>query len=142
MIKFKETYEEKRILTSSIDQIISRLKEKKIGVTKVLSRTELRKRLTQPIENGNKIKTWEEFVMSQVTLNVQGMSCGHCENSIEGNVGKLNGVESVNVNLDEEKVDITFDPSAVTLRDITDLIEDQGYAVGEKASQGKSCHCC
>lgn len=142
MIKFKETYEEKRILTSSIDQIISRLKEKKIGVTKVLSRTELRKRLTQPIENGNKIKTWEEFVMSQVTLNVQGMSCGHCVNSIEGNVGKLNGVESVNVNLDEEKVDITFDPSAVTLRDITDLIEDQGYAVGEKASQGKSCHCC
>lgn len=36
---------------SSIDQIISRLKEKKIDVTKVLSRTELKKRLTEQIQN-------------------------------------------------------------------------------------------
>lgn len=80
--------------------------------------------------------------MSQVILNVQGMSCGHCVNSIEGNVGRLNGVESVKVNLDEGKVDVTFDPSAVDLKEITDVIEDQGYGVGEKSSQGKSCHCC
>ncbi|OHX41337.1 copper chaperone CopZ [Cytobacillus oceanisediminis] len=80
--------------------------------------------------------------MSQIILNVQGMSCGHCVNSIEGNVGKLNGVESVKVNLDEGKVAVTFDPSAVDLKDITDVIEDQGYTVGEKSSQGKSCHCC
>ncbi|WP_289432486.1 hypothetical protein [Cytobacillus kochii] len=51
MIKLKETNEEKRILMSSVDQIISRLKEKKIDVTKVLSRTELRKRLIEPIQN-------------------------------------------------------------------------------------------
>lgn len=80
--------------------------------------------------------------MSQVILNVQGMSCGHCVNSIEGNVGRLNGVESVKANLDEGKVAVTFDPSAVDLKDITDVIENQGYNVGEKSSQGKSCHCC
>ena len=39
--------------------------------------------------------------MQNVTLNVQGMSCGHCVNSIEGNVGKLNGVDSVKVHLSE-----------------------------------------
>ncbi len=80
--------------------------------------------------------------MSQVTLTVQGMSCGHCVNSIEGNVERLNGVEFVKVNLEEGKVDVRFDPSVVTLKDITDVIEDEGYDVGEKSSGGKSCHCC
>lgn len=39
---------------SSIDQVICRLKEKKILVSKVLSRKELMKRLTDTIQNGNK----------------------------------------------------------------------------------------
>lgn len=34
--------------------------------------------------------------MENVILAVKGMSCGHCINSIEGNVGKLNGVHFVN----------------------------------------------
>lgn len=93
---------------SSVNQIISRLKEKKIDVNSVLSRAELRKRLTKIlfVQNNNN-------VVSQAILNVQGMSCGHCVNSIEGNVGRLNGVEFVKVNLDEGKVDVRFDPSVV-----------------------------
>ncbi len=38
--------------------------------------------------------------MENVTLNVQGMSCGHCVKAVEGSVGKLAGVEHVKVNLD------------------------------------------
>lgn len=68
-------------------------------------------------------------MMNQATLNVQGMSCAHCVNSIEGNVGKLNGVDSVKVNLSEGKVDVSFDTNVVTLKEITDVIEDQGYDV-------------
>lgn len=30
---------------------------------------------------------------NQVTLQVQGMSCGHCVKSIENSVGAINGVE-------------------------------------------------
>jgi copper ion binding protein len=67
--------------------------------------------------------------MQQATLNVKGMSCQHCVNSIEGNVGKQKGVEAVKVHLDEGKVDVTFDSNAVSLKDITDVIEDQGYDV-------------
>ncbi|MEK4029865.1 MULTISPECIES: copper chaperone CopZ [Bacillaceae] len=67
--------------------------------------------------------------MQQVTLNVKGMSCGHCVNSIEGNVGQLKGVESVNVHLNEGKVDIAFDANEVSLKEITEVIEDQGYDV-------------
>ena len=31
--------------------------------------------------------------MENVTLNVQGMSCGHCVKAVEGSVGELKGVE-------------------------------------------------
>lgn len=67
--------------------------------------------------------------MANKTLHVQGMSCGHCVNSIEGSVGELNGVETVKVHLQDGQVDVTFEPKKVDLKDITEVIEEQGYDV-------------
>lgn len=67
--------------------------------------------------------------MEHITLNVQGMSCGHCVQSIEGNVGKLAGVKSVKVHLDKGTVDVAFDSKSVSLKEIKDEIEEQGYEV-------------
>lgn len=67
--------------------------------------------------------------MENVTLNVSGMSCGHCVNAVEGNVGKLTGVESVKVHLDAGKVDVAFDKEKVSLEKIKETIDDQGYDV-------------
>lgn len=67
--------------------------------------------------------------MEQITLQVQGMSCGHCVNSIEGSVGKLNGVKSVKVHLDNSTVEIDYDSSSVNLETIIEEIEEQGYDV-------------
>jgi copper chaperone len=67
--------------------------------------------------------------MKDITLNVEGMSCQHCVNAIETNVGKLGGVNAVKVHLDEGKVDITYDISKIELNSIKDVIEDQGYDV-------------
>lgn len=67
--------------------------------------------------------------MKDITLNVEGMSCQHCVNAIETNVGKLNGVSSVKVQLDDGKVDITYDISKIELNSIKDVIEDQGYDI-------------
>jgi copper chaperone len=79
--------------------------------------------------------------MDNVKLVVKGMSCGHCINSIEGNVGKLNGVHFVKVHLKEEKVDVSFDTKVVSLKEITDIIEDQGYDVERsKLPKDQSCH--
>ncbi|MFK9119568.1 copper chaperone CopZ [Peribacillus frigoritolerans] len=69
--------------------------------------------------------------MENVKLAVKGMSCGHCINSIEGNVGKMKGVHFVKVHLNEEKVDVSFDSTVVSLKEITDIIESQGYDVAE-----------
>lgn len=67
--------------------------------------------------------------MENVTLTVQGMSCGHCVSAIEGNVGKLSGVEAVKVNLEDGKVDVTYDAQQVDVHAITEVIEEQGYDV-------------
>jgi len=65
---------------------------------------------------------------NQVTLQVQGMSCGHCVKAIENSVGALNGVEKVNVQLDSGTVDVEFN-NEVDVQQISDTIEDQGYTV-------------
>ncbi|MGX9932894.1 copper chaperone CopZ [Virgibacillus salarius] len=80
--------------------------------------------------------------MQQVTLNVQGMSCGSCVNKIEGNVGKLNGVESVKVQLSEGKVDVSFNESLIDLGEIKDAIKDTGYEVKEEPTEEPGCSCC
>jgi len=67
--------------------------------------------------------------MQQVTLNVQGMTCGSCANKVEGSVGKLTGVESVKVQLSEGAVDVEFNESTVELEEIKAAIKDTGYEV-------------
>ncbi|MCF8890729.1 copper chaperone CopZ [Priestia megaterium] len=67
--------------------------------------------------------------MEKVTLSVKGMSCGHCVKSIEGSVGELNGVQHVEVNLNEAKVTVEFDQNKVSLESIKEAIDDQGYEI-------------
>ncbi|AZU63303.1 copper chaperone CopZ [Neobacillus mesonae] len=67
--------------------------------------------------------------MEKVTLNVQGMSCNHCVKAVEGSVGTLNGVNTVKVNLKDATVAVEFNPEKVTLDQIKETIDDQGYDV-------------
>ncbi|MGG3558764.1 copper chaperone CopZ [Peribacillus frigoritolerans] len=67
--------------------------------------------------------------MKNISLNVQGMSCGHCVQSIEGTVGQLEGINEVNVKLNDAQVEVTFNESQVSLDIIKETIEDQGYEV-------------
>ena len=67
--------------------------------------------------------------MQNLILNVEGMSCSHCENRVKNAVSSLNGVNSVNVDLTNKKVSIELDASIVTEKQIKDAIEEQGYQV-------------
>jgi copper chaperone len=67
--------------------------------------------------------------MEQVTLNVKGMSCGHCVKVVEGSVGNLQGVSQVKVDLTSNKVEVEYDSKEVSLSNIKDTIDDQGYDV-------------
>lgn len=63
------------------------------------------------------------------TLNVTGMTCGHCVKAVEESIGNLSGVENVKVDLESSSVEIDYQSDKVDLKKITDTIEDQGYDV-------------
>jgi copper chaperone len=65
--------------------------------------------------------------MTHMTLGVQGMSCGHCVNSVEGAVNNLGA--NAKVDLVSGSVTIDFDETQVSLSAIKEAIEEQGYEV-------------
>ncbi|GKU76133.1 copper ion binding protein [Paenibacillus sp. L3-i20] len=65
--------------------------------------------------------------MANAVLNVEGMSCGHCVNSVEKALGEI-GV-SGKVDLAGKKVSVDYEESKVTIEAIKAAIEDQGYDV-------------
>lgn len=67
--------------------------------------------------------------MATTTLQVKGMSCGHCKMAVENALKELDGVTQAEVNLEAGKVDVTFDDSKVTVDAMKEAIEDQGYDV-------------
>jgi copper chaperone len=67
--------------------------------------------------------------MTTRTFSVPDIHCGGCAASIEGAVGRLDGIETVKVELADHTVDVSFDESAVQLDTIVDAIEGQGYVV-------------
>lgn len=64
-----------------------------------------------------------------VVLEVKGMSCSHCEKTVKDGLSNLNGVNKVEVHLDDGKVDVNYDQTVITLDEICNTIEDLGYDV-------------
>ena len=66
--------------------------------------------------------------MTTVTYTVPAISCGHCTHTIETEVGEMTGVQSVKVDLNTKKVEITFDVPASEER-IRSLLAEINYPV-------------
>ncbi len=64
----------------------------------------------------------------QTKLNVEGMSCSHCENAVKNAVSTISGVSEVLVDLKGKTVTVTHDEN-VTIESIKSEIEDQGYDI-------------
>lgn len=65
--------------------------------------------------------------MKNVSLNVKGMSCGHCVNSIEDALKTVGA--SGKVDLSAGTVTVVFDENKLTIAVIKEVIEEQGYDV-------------
>ena len=65
--------------------------------------------------------------MKQITLQVSGMSCQHCVNSIEKALNEIGA--SGKVDLNHNSVTVEFDESKVTIDAVKEAIEEQGYDV-------------
>ena len=67
--------------------------------------------------------------MTQITLSVPDISCGHCKSSIEGALEPLEGVESAQVSIEDRNVAISYDDSSVDIDAFVAAIDKQGYEV-------------
>ncbi|MED1795583.1 copper chaperone [Brevibacillus nitrificans] len=65
--------------------------------------------------------------MQTITLNVEGMSCNHCVNTIEKTLKELGATGKVN--LAAKTVEVSYDESGLSKEAIKEAIEEQGYDV-------------
>ncbi|GMA52235.1 copper-exporting P-type ATPase A [Alicyclobacillus contaminans] len=72
-------------------------------------------------------KTGYHVPTSQVMFRIDGMTCAACAARIEKVVGRVRGVQSVQVNLASDSAQVTFVPGVVQESDLIRTIEKAGY---------------
>ncbi len=62
------------------------------------------------LSRSGKSRRRKDTAVSETVVTVAGMTCGHCVNAVQGEIGKLPGVTGVEVDLETGAVRITADP--------------------------------
>jgi copper chaperone len=68
-------------------------------------------------------------MMTEKTLGVPDMHCGHCKAAVEGELSKLYGVKKANADVEKGTVEVSYDESTVTTEDLKEAIEEAGYTI-------------
>ncbi|MBP6408400.1 MAG: heavy-metal-associated domain-containing protein [Fusobacteriaceae bacterium] len=59
-------------------------------------------------------------------IKINGMSCGHCSMAVKKALGQIEGVETVEVNLEEKTATISSTTS-LDINILKEIIDDEGY---------------
>jgi copper chaperone len=68
-------------------------------------------------------------MMTEKTLKVPDMSCGHCKAAVEGELNKLSGVKYSKADVEKGTVKVSFDDGKVSIEDLKKAIEGAGYTL-------------
>ena len=66
-----------------------------------------------------------------ITLSVPDISCEHCVKTINGALGALGGVETVETDIPSKTVHLRYDASQVSLDAIETTLDDAGYTIAK-----------
>jgi copper ion binding protein len=69
--------------------------------------------------------------IEQIVVTTPDMSCEHCVNAIQGDLGAVEGVEQVKADLPTKQVTISFDPGKVSVPQIEAALDAAGYPVAK-----------
>ena len=75
--------------------------------------------------------------MKKEKFNIQGMTCSSCSSHVEKAVEKLEGIQSVNVNLISNNMVVEYDDEVVTNEQIIQEVIDAGYGAS-LSKEGKT----
>lgn len=105
-------------IISKIDQMgfdCHKIEEKTIDVAPVLING-----LNKKVSNQT-----EEYM--KLSARIEGMTCSSCVNNIETNIGKMDGILEVKVDLKQEEGYVVFDSKIITKENILERIDELGF---------------
>ena len=65
--------------------------------------------------------------MNEIKLNVEGMTCGHCQMSVKKALENIKGVKSAVVDLEKKSALVTYKSDKVTEESLIHAVTDAGY---------------
>jgi copper chaperone len=65
--------------------------------------------------------------MIQETIEVEGMSCGHCQMRVKKAVEAVEGVQKADVNLQTKQVTVDYDAEKANPEKVKAAIKEAGY---------------
>ena len=65
--------------------------------------------------------------MQTAQIKVEGMTCGGCVASVKRALQQIDGVETVEVSLDQAQARVQYDPARVNESQLRSAIEDAGF---------------
>jgi copper chaperone len=67
--------------------------------------------------------------MAHKSIQVEGMTCDHCVETVTQAVNSLDGVSQVSVDLDKKQVSVDFDESRTDMDAVSSKIIEVGFEV-------------
>ena len=67
--------------------------------------------------------------METIQLNIQGMTCNGCVNSVKNVLQKMIGVVSVDVSLEQNRATVIYNPEQANPSQLKAAIENAGFSV-------------
>ena len=65
--------------------------------------------------------------MNETTLQIEGMSCGHCVGQVRKALVRVEGLSVCEVTVGQARV--TYDPNVTELNDVVEAVKEAGYEV-------------
>ncbi len=72
------------------------------------------------------------------TLNIEGMTCASCAQTVEKATQKLEGMDQAAVNLATEKLSVEYNPDVLNFADITGAVAASGYEAHEEVDSASA----
>ena len=70
-----------------------------------------------------------EQPLQVINLDIQGMTCAGCVNSVEKALGNVNGVDSAEVNFALNRASVHFNPEFANSSQLLSAVENAGFSL-------------
>lgn len=72
--------------------------------------------------------------MQTATLVAPDISCEHCKTAIVREIGALDGIQTVSVDIPTQRVIVSYDPARTSQEAIAATLDEEGYPVATSGS--------